>query len=293
VRPNGCTTCGSEAHCRHDRVTTTFFSRFGCGDAAGGVVCEDRIDGAGRPASATSATEDVRWKPQAAQIADQIRVAEARVITAIVGEDHPIFRDGVVHVLQEGGVDVVATAGDAPELIQKIRDLRPDVAIADIQMPPDRTDDGLRAVLKARASQKGLGVLLLSQFLHDRYALELVADGAEGVGYLLKEKVAEVGTLVDAVRRVAEGGTVLDPDVVAVLVGRRRKTGPLDELTKKEHEVLELIAQGRSNPGIAEQLVVTVGAIERHVARIYGKLGLHEGQGDHRRVLAVLEYLKQ
>jgi DNA-binding NarL/FixJ family response regulator len=220
-------------------------------------------------------------------------VVDGREIRVVVGEDQPIFRDGVVHVVEAGGFTVVATASDAPELVRKIRQFKPHVVIADIQMPPDRTDDGLRAVLEARRAQPGLGILVLSQFLHDRYALELVADGAEGVGYMLKEKVAEVDAFLDAVRRVAVGGTVLDPDVVALLVGRHRKPGPLDDLTKREREVLELVAQGKSNPGIAEQLVVTVGAIERHVARIYGKLDLHEGRGEDRRVLAVLEYLKQ
>ena len=211
----------------------------------------------------------------------------------MVGEDQPIFRDGIAHVLEQGGFEVAATAGDAPDLIRKIRAHRPDVAVADIQMPPDRTDDGLSAVLRARRLQGGLGVLLLSKFLEHQYALELVADGAEGVGYMLKEKVGEIATFTDAVRRVSGGGTALDPDVVAMLVGRRRNAGPLDELTKRELEVLELIAQGRSNPGIAEQLFVSVGAVEHHVTHIFDKLGLPDTQGDHRRVLAVLEYLKQ
>ena len=184
-------------------------------------------------------------------------------------------------------------AGDAPDLIRKIRAHRPDVAVADIQMPPDHTDDGLRAVLAARRVQRGLGILLLSKFLEHQYALELVADGAEGVGYMLKENVGEIATFTDAVRRVSSGGTALDPAVVAMLVGRRRDAGPLDELTKRELEVLELIAQGRSNPGIAEQLFVSVGAVEHHVTHIFDKLGLPDTQGDHRRVLAVLEYLKQ
>jgi DNA-binding NarL/FixJ family response regulator len=214
------------------------------------------------------------------------------VIRVVVGEDHPIFRDGIVHVLEDSGFEVVGTAGDAPELLRRIRAHRPDVVVADIQMPPDHTDDGLRAVLEARASQPGLGVLVLSQFLEDRYVLELVAGGAGGVGYVLKERVAELAAFTDAVRRVADGGTAFDPDVVALLVGRPRSPGPLDELTARERQVLELIAEGRSNPGIAERLVVTVSAVEHHVTRIFDKLGVAGGQADHRRVLAVLEYLK-
>jgi DNA-binding NarL/FixJ family response regulator len=214
------------------------------------------------------------------------------VIRVVVGEDQPIFRDGIVHVLEESGIDVVGTAGDAPELRRRIRAHRPDLVVADIQMPPDHTDDGLRAALEGRASQRGLGILLLSQFLEDRYVLELVADGAEGVGYMLKERVSELGTFTDAVRRVATGGTAFDPDVVALLVGRPRKPGPLDELTTRERQVLNLIAEGRSNRGIAEQLVVTVSAVEHHVTHIFDKLALPNGPGDHRRVLAVLEYLR-
>lgn len=214
------------------------------------------------------------------------------MIRVVVGEDQPIFREGIVRVLEESEVDVVGTAGDAPELIRRIRAHRPDLVVADIQMPPDHTDDGLRAALEARASQRGLGILVLSQFLEDRYILELVADGAEGVGYMLKERVGEIATFTDAVRRVANGGTAFDPDIVALLVGRPRKPGPLDELTTRERQVLQLIAEGRSNPGIAEQLVVTVSAVEHHVTHIFDKLALPNGYGDHRRVLAVLEYLK-
>lgn len=194
---------------------------------------------------------------------------------------------------RERGFEVAGTAGDAPELIRKIRAHRPDVAVADIQMPPDYTDDGLRAVLMARSWQKGLGVLLLSQFLEDRYAMELVAGGSEGVGYLLKEKVGQIATFTDAVGRVARGETVLDSEVVSMLVGRRRTAGPLDHLTSREWTVLELIAQGRSNPGIAEQLTISVGAVEHHVTHIFEKLGLRETRGYNRRVLAVLEHLKQ
>jgi DNA-binding NarL/FixJ family response regulator len=166
------------------------------------------------------------------------------------------------------------------------------VIVADIQMPPDHADDGLRAALAIRAAWPGTGVLVLSQFLEDAYAFDLVADGAQGVGYLLKEKVGDLRTFTDAVRRVAEGGSVLDPDVVARLVGRKRKASPLDNLTPREREVLALIAEGRSNVGIARELVVTVAAIERHVTSIFDKLGLHQAPEDHRRVLAVLTYLR-
>jgi DNA-binding NarL/FixJ family response regulator len=217
----------------------------------------------------------------------------AAPIRVVVGEDQPIFRDGIVHVLQESGFEVAATAGDAPDLLRKTRAHHPDVVVTDIKMPPDKTDDGLRAALELRASESGLGVLVLSQFLEDRYALELAAEGPDGVGYLLKEKVGDRATFTDAVRRVARGGTALDPDVVARLMGRKRRDGPLDELTKREREVLALMAEGRSNPGIAEELVVTVGAIEHHVTNIFDKLGLRQAPGEHRRVLAVLEFMQQ
>jgi DNA-binding NarL/FixJ family response regulator len=168
----------------------------------------------------------------------------------------------------------------------------PDVIITDIQMPPDHADDGLRAALAVRAARPAVGVLVLSQFLEDSYAFALVADGAQGVGYLLKEKVGDLRVFTDAVRRVAEGGSVLDPDVVARLVGRKRKASPLDDLTPRERQVLALIAEGRSNVGIAHELVVTVAAVERHVTSIFGKLGLHHSAEEHRRVLAVLKYLQ-
>jgi len=166
------------------------------------------------------------------------------------------------------------------------------LVIADIQMPPDRTDDGLRAALAIRAARPATGVLVLSQFLEDRYAFDLVAGGAQGVGYLLKEKVGDMGMFADAVRRIAGGGSVLDPDVVARLVGRKRKASPLGDLTPRERQVLALIAQGLSNAGIAHDLVVTVAAIERHVTGIFDKLGLHQSPEAHRRVLAVLTYLR-
>jgi DNA-binding NarL/FixJ family response regulator len=173
----------------------------------------------------------------------------------VVGEDQPIVREGIVHILHDGGFEVVSTAGDARELVRKVRTYRPDVVVTDIQMPPDHTDDGLRAALEIRATQPDVGVLILSQFLEDRYAFDLVAGGAQGVGYLLKEKVGDLRMFTDAVRRVASGGSALDPDVVARLIGRPRRHSPLDQLTKREREVLSLIAEGRSNAGVAEELV--------------------------------------
>jgi DNA-binding NarL/FixJ family response regulator len=219
-------------------------------------------------------------------------MAVAQRLRVVVGEDQPFVREGILRVLMEGGFDVVGTAGDADSLVKVTEACRPDVIIADIQMPPGQGDDGLRAALAIRAAQPGVGVLVLSQFLEDAYAHALVADGAQGVGYLLKEKVGDMRAFTDAVRRVAEGGSVLDPDVVTRLVGRRRKAGPLDHLTPREREVLGLIAEGRSNAGIATELVVTVAAVERHVTSIFDKLGLHQSPDAHRRVLAVLKYLR-
>ena len=202
------------------------------------------------------------------------------------------MREGIVHVLQSSGFEVIGTAADARELVRKARAGRPDVVVTDIQMPPDHTDDGLRAALEIRAAEPGVGVLVLSQFLEDRYAFDLVADGAQGVGYLLKEKVGDLRVFTDAVSRVAEGGSALDPDVVARLVGRRRRSSPIDSLTKREAEVLALIAEGLSNAGVAQELVVTVAAVERHVTSIFDKLGLQQSPEQHRRVLAVLNYLQ-
>jgi DNA-binding NarL/FixJ family response regulator len=219
-------------------------------------------------------------------------VSQPEQIRVVVGEDQSFVREGIVSVLQDGGFAVVGTTDNADELVRMADAYGPDVVIADIQMPPDRSDDGLRAALAIRAARPGTGVLVLSQFLEDRYAFDLVADGAQGVGYLLKEKVGDMGMFADAVRRIADGGSVLDPDVVARLVGRKRKESPLDGLTPRERQVLALIAQGLSNAGIANELVVTVAAIERHVTGIFDKLGLHASPEAHRRVLAVLTYLR-
>jgi DNA-binding NarL/FixJ family response regulator len=214
-------------------------------------------------------------------------------IRVVVGEDEPLVREGIVRVLSDAGIEVVAVAGDAEDLLRRSRAHKPDVVVTDIQMPPDSTDDGLRAAIDIRHEQPEVGVLVLSQFLEAQYALDLVGDRAEGVGYLLKNRVGDLTLFIDAVRRVARGGSALDPDVVQRMVGRQRESGPIDELTPREREVLALMAEGRSNQGIADALVVTVAAVERHVTSIFSKLGLPLAPSDHRRVLAVLEYLRR
>jgi DNA-binding NarL/FixJ family response regulator len=218
---------------------------------------------------------------------------EVMSVRVVVGEDQLLVREGIVRVLEESGFEVVGVAADAPDLLRKTNAHKPDVVITDIQMPPDRTDDGLRAAIEIRRSRPDTGVVVLSQFLEDRYALELVGDRADGVGYLLKDRVGDPTLFVDSVRRVAAGGSALDPQVIQRMVGRRRHTSPLDELTPRERDVMALMAEGRSNSGIAAELTVTVPAVERHVTSIFDKLGLRQAPEDHRRVLAVLEYLKR
>jgi DNA-binding NarL/FixJ family response regulator len=220
-------------------------------------------------------------------------MTDQAALRVIVGEDQPIVREGIVRVLEAAGIEVVSVAGDAVELLGKARAYRPDVVVTDIQMPPDHTDDGLRAAQAIRASLPGTGVLVLSQYLEDRYALDLIGDRADGVGYLLKERVGDLATFVEAVRRVASGGSWLDPLVVERMVGRRRVAGPIERLTPREREVLGLMAQGLSNQGIADQLVVTVAAVERHVTSIFAKLDLLAETQLHRRVLAVLRFLER
>jgi DNA-binding NarL/FixJ family response regulator len=220
-------------------------------------------------------------------------MSDEAAVRIVVGEDQPLTREGIVAVLEEeAGFEVVAVAGDAPDLLRKAAAHRPDVVITDIRMPPDQTDDGLRAAQHIRAEQPGIGVLVLSQYLEDRYAIDLVGDRAEGVGYLLKDRVGDLALFVDAVRRVANGGSALDPTIVQRMVGRQRETSPIDNLTPREREVLSMMAEGRSNRGIAETLVVTLAAVERHVTSIFAKLDLPPEHEDHRRVRAVLEYLK-
>ncbi|MGZ4187350.1 MAG: response regulator transcription factor [Solirubrobacteraceae bacterium] len=214
-------------------------------------------------------------------------------VRVVVGEDEPLVREGIVRVLERAGFEVAGVAGDAPDLLRKTNAHKPDVVVTDIEMPPDRTDDGLRAAIEIRRTRPDTGVVVLSQYLEDRYPLELVGDRAEGVGYLLKERVGDLKLFADSVRRVAAGGTALDPQVVQRMVGRRRAENPLDDLTPREREVMVLMAEGRSNTGIAEELIVTVPAVERHVTNIFDKLGLRQVREDHRRVLAVLRYLKE
>jgi DNA-binding NarL/FixJ family response regulator len=209
-----------------------------------------------------------------------------------VADDSVLLREGVVRLLEDAGMEVVGQAGDAEELVRKVRAHKPDVAVVDVRMPPTNTDDGLRAAQEIRKELPGVAVLVLSQYVEEGYALELLTDDAEGVGYLLKDRVAEVDRFIEAVRRVADGGSALDPEVVSQLLGRSRREDPLDALTPREREVLELMAEGRSNSAIAAQLVVSERAVEKHVTSIFGKLGLATSTTDHRRVLAVLAYLR-
>jgi DNA-binding NarL/FixJ family response regulator len=210
----------------------------------------------------------------------------------VVGEDHPLVRAGIVSVLEESGFVVVGVAKDAEELLGLAEALQPDVVITDIQMPPTSTDDGLEAAKAIRAAWPRIGILVLSQFLEPHYAVELVREGAEGLGYLLKDRIGDLDVFVDAVHRVANGGSALDPQVVRSMVERPRLESPIGHLTPREREVLVLMAEGLSNHGIADRLVVTVAAVERHVTSIFVKLGLRPTPEDHRRVLAVLTYLR-
>ncbi|HMW44645.1 MAG TPA: response regulator transcription factor [Solirubrobacterales bacterium] len=206
----------------------------------------------------------------------------------VVADDSILLREGVVRVLEDDGFEVVGQAGDAEDLLRKVSAHKPDVAVVDIRMPPNLTDDGLQAAKKIRAEHPDTGVLVLSQYLEESYALDLVADSAEGVGYLLKDRVAEIDRFTESVRRVGSGGSALDPEVVSHLLGRRRREDPLEVLTVREREVLGLMAEGRSNIAIAENLVVTERAVEKHVTSIFSKLDLTPTAEDHRRVLAVL-----
>ena len=210
----------------------------------------------------------------------------------IVAEDSVLLREGVVRLLREAGHEVVGQAGDAEDLMRKVRAHKPDLAVVDVRMPPTQTDEGLRAAKVIRAENPDVGVLVLSGYVELAYAQELLADNAEGLGYLLKDRVSDVNDFADAVQRVGAGGSALDPEVVSLLMGRSRDDDPLEELTRREREVLGLMAEGRSNAAIAEQLVVTERAVEKHVTSIFGKLGLTASGEDHRRVLAVLRFLE-
>jgi DNA-binding NarL/FixJ family response regulator len=213
-------------------------------------------------------------------------------VRVVIADDAVLLREGAARLLEEAGFEVVAQAADADELLRKVRAHKPDVAIIDVRMPPDNADDGLRAALTLRDELPDLGILLLSQYVEDSYLGQLLGGGGEGVGYLLKDRVAEIDRLSDAVRRVAAGGSVLDPEVVAHMMGRRREEGPLDALTDREREVLSLMAEGRTNRAIASELFVSERAIERHVTNIFVKLDLPATEHDHRRVLAVVAYLR-
>jgi DNA-binding NarL/FixJ family response regulator len=209
-----------------------------------------------------------------------------------VAEDSAVLREGLVRLLTDRGFEVVAAVADADGLRTAIEADRTDVAIVDIRMPPTHTDEGLRAAIDLRQRFPELGVLVFSQYIETRYAAELLGDRSDGVGYLLKDRVAHVGEFVDAVERVAAGGTALDPEVVSQLLGASRRRDGLDTLTPREREVLGLMAEGRSNAAIAAELVVTPRAVEKHVGNIFMKLGLPESDTDHRRVLAVLRFLR-
>jgi DNA-binding NarL/FixJ family response regulator len=219
-------------------------------------------------------------------------VAVAERLRVVIGEDDVLLREGIARLLVDAGFDVIAQAGDAEDLLRKGLAHRPDVAIVDIQMPPHHQDDGLRAALELRRRHSDTGILILSQFYEEDYAVELIGDRPDGVGYLLKERVGDVEAFVDAVQRVAAGGSALDPEVVGRMLGRRRADGPLESLSPRERDVLAAMAEGKSNRGIAQELVVTEAAVEKHVTGIFHKLGLGPTPTEHRRVLAVLSYLR-
>ena len=212
-------------------------------------------------------------------------------LRVVIAEDSVLLREGLARLIEETGGVVVARVGDGPSLVAAVVEQRPDVSVVDVRMPPTQRDEGLRAAIEARRLVPGTPVLVLSQYVERQYASELLADGAGGVGYLLKDRVADVREFVDALRRVAGGGTALDPEVVAQLMVRRRRDDRLAELTPREREVLEAMAEGRTNAGIAAKLTITEGAAEKHISSIFGKLDLPDSASDHRRVLAVLAYL--
>ena len=210
----------------------------------------------------------------------------------VLADDTMLLREGVALLLGEAGFDVVGQAATAEELIEQVKDTGPEVAIVDLRMPPTHTDEGIQAALAIRAQHPGTGVLVLSQHADVGLAMKLLQDGAEGVGYMLKDRVADLEDFADAIRRVAVGGSALDPTIVSQLLSKRREAGPLDDLTPREREVLELMAEGRSNQGIAERLEISERGVQKHVTSIFEKLGIGAGTDDHRRVLAVLTFLR-
>lgn len=219
-------------------------------------------------------------------------MADADAIRVVIAEDSAILRDGLVQLLTERGFAVMSAVGDAVSLEQVVADDPPDVAVVDIRMPPTFTDEGLRSAIRLRRDHPGVGILVFSQYVETRYAAELLAGGAAGIGYLLKDRVADVADFAEALVRVASGGTALDPEVVTQLMGASRHSDALTGLTPREREVLALMAEGRTNSAIATSLTVSEGAVEKHIANIFAKLDLHATSSDHRRVLAVLRYLE-
>src|SRR3954465_15696791 len=221
-----------------------------------------------------------------------MRAAPEERMRVVIAEDSVLLREGIARLLEESGFEVAGQAEGAEGLLRKVRAHKPDVAIIDVRMPPTHTDEGLRAAHRIRAEHPGTAVLVLSQYVEEAYALELLSESTESTGYLLKDRIADVETFTDSVRRVAGGGSALDPEVVSLLLGRRRREDPLAGLTPREREVLALMAEGRSNAAMADALVVTERAVEKHVTGIFSKLGLPPAAPDHRRVLAVLAFLR-
>jgi DNA-binding NarL/FixJ family response regulator len=211
-------------------------------------------------------------------------------VRVVIAEDSVLLRAGLAKLLAAAGIDVLASVGDAEELLAAVLQHKPDVVIVDVRMPPSHTDEGIRAALVIRRQWPEVAVLVLSQYVEERYAADLLSANTSSIGYLLKDRVADVGEFLSALRRVADGGTALDPEVVSQLLLRRR-SDPLDRLTPREHEVLRRMAEGRSNAAIAQELVITDSAVAKHINNIFSKLDLHVGDGDHRRVLAVLRFL--
>jgi DNA-binding NarL/FixJ family response regulator len=219
------------------------------------------------------------------------RLPDRGFVRVVIGEDLFLLRDGLVRLLEAHGFEVIAAVGSAPELLRALTELKPDVGVVDVRLPPSFTDDGLRVAIEARRARPGLPLLVLSQYVEQLYARELLADQAGGIGYLLKDRVFSDDAFADAVRAVASGGTVLDPEVVSRLLAKRTRSGPLATLTPREREVLSLMAEGRSNAAIAARLFVTEKAVSKHAAGIFTKLDLAPSEDDNRRVLAVLAYL--
>jgi len=213
-------------------------------------------------------------------------------VRVVIADDSVLLRRGAARLLEDAGFEVVGEAGDGEDLLRKVRAHRPDVAVVDIRMPPTHVDEGLQAARVIREELPDVGVLMLSQYVEERYVTSLLEHGAAGVGYLLKDRVAEIDRFTDAIRQVANGGSVLDPEVVSHMLGRRQKDAPLEGLTDREREVLSLMAEGKTNRAISETLYVSERAVERHVTSIFGKLDLPTTDQDHRRVLAVLAYLR-